>query len=118
VRWRGRPSVRTRLTVWYSAVLLVILVTIGALSYSWLRWSLVRDLDTSLLTVAQVIHDTGYSRGVPPDQRKHEALLRELLGSEFYDQVVQLLDPEGRPYDYDPRSGTVRRAGGFQVARG
>ena len=28
------------------------------------------------------------------------------------------LDPEGRPYDYDPRSGTVRRAGGFQVARG
>ena len=97
MRWRGRPSVRTRLTVWYSAVLLVILVTIGALSYSWLRWSLVRDLDTSLLTVAQVIHDTGYSRGIPPDQRDHEALLRELLGSEFYDQAVQLLDPEGRP---------------------
>jgi heavy metal sensor kinase len=98
VRWRWRPSVRTRLTVWYSALLFVILVTIGALSYSWLRSSLVRDLDTSLLTVAQVIRDTEYSRGGPPDRRDHEALLRELLGPEFYDQFVHLLDPEGRPH--------------------
>ena len=91
-------SVRTRLTVWYSAVLLAIVATIGVLSYSWLRWSLVRDLDASLLTVAQVIHDTGYSRGALPDQRDPEALLRELLGPEFYDTFFHLLDPEGRPY--------------------
>jgi heavy metal sensor kinase len=93
-----RVSVRTRLTVWYSAVLLAIVVTIGVLSYSWLRWSLVRDLDASLLTVAQVIHDTGYSRGALPGQRDPEALLRELLGPEFYDKFFHLLDPEGRPY--------------------
>jgi hypothetical protein len=27
-------------------------------------------------------------------------------------------DPQGQLYDYDPRSGKVSRAGGFQVARG
>jgi two-component system OmpR family sensor kinase len=100
-------SVRTRLTVWYSVVLLAIVLTIGVLSYSWLRWSLARDLDTSLLTVAQVIHDTGYSRGTPPDERDPEAQLRELLGPEFYDKYLQLLDPEGRPHPSAARRRTL-----------
>lgn len=93
----GPLSVRTRLTLWYSAILLGILVVISALSYSVLRWSLYQDLDASLLTVAQVIRDTGYPAeraGVPGDP---EAALRELLGPEFYDKFLQLLDPEGRP---------------------
>jgi tetratricopeptide (TPR) repeat protein len=35
------------------------------------------------------------------------------------DYVAALpLDPQGQPYLYDPRSGEVSRAGGFQVARG
>jgi heavy metal sensor kinase len=99
-------SVRTRLTVWYSAVLLAIVLTIGVLSYSWLRSRLVQDLDVSLLTVAQVIHDTGYSRGALPDQSDHEAMLRELLGPEVYDKFFRLLDPEGRPHG----SASQRRA--------
>ena len=49
--------IRTRLTLWYSAILLGILLVIGSLSYSVLRWSLMQDLDSSLLTVAQVVHD-------------------------------------------------------------
>jgi heavy metal sensor kinase len=96
-------SIRTRLTVWYSVVLLAIVVTIGVLSYSWLRSRLVRDLDASLLTVAQVIHDTGYSRGPSPDRRDPEAVLRELLGPEYYDKFFQLRDPEGRPHVPAPR---------------
>ena len=51
-------AIRTRLTLWYSAILLGILVVIGSLSYSVLRWSLMQDLDASLMTVAQVAHDT------------------------------------------------------------
>ena len=50
--------IRTRLTLWYSAILLGILLVIGALSYSVLRWRLMPDLDSSLMTVAQVVHDT------------------------------------------------------------
>ncbi len=87
-------SVRTRLTLWYSAVLLAIVVTIGALSYSWLRVGLLQDLDASLLTVAQVMKDVDAPARAAGD---HEALLRELLGPELYDKFFQLLDPEGRP---------------------
>ena len=87
-------SIRTRLTLWYSGVLLAILVTISVLSYSWLRLGLLQDLDASLLTVAQVVRDTGSQERAAGDQ---EALLRELLGPELYDKFFQLLDPDGRP---------------------
>jgi heavy metal sensor kinase len=88
-------SIRTKLTLWYSGLLLAILVTIGVLSYSWLSFGLQQDLDASLLTVAQVIKDTGSSGQASGES---EALLRQLLGPELYDKFVQLLDPEGRPH--------------------
>ncbi|HEY7206394.1 MAG TPA: ATP-binding protein [Methylomirabilota bacterium] len=91
---RPALSIRTRLTLWYSGVLLAILVTISVLSYSWLRFGLLQDLDASLLTVAQVVKDTGTQARGAGDQ---EAILRELLGPELYDKFFQLLDPEGRP---------------------
>jgi sensor histidine kinase regulating citrate/malate metabolism len=56
--WRAPLSVRTRLTLWYTAVLLATLVVMSALSYSLLRHSLMVDLDESLLAAGQVISDT------------------------------------------------------------
>jgi heavy metal sensor kinase len=112
-------SIRTRLTLWYSGLLLVILVAIGALSYSWLRRTVHQDLDASLLAVALAIRDTG-----APDRPESEveAVLREMLGPELYDKFFRLLDPEGRPYPLGsrPRGGalplsTVARA---RAARG
>ena len=101
MRGLGLPlSLHTKLTLWYSGVLLAILVAIGVLSYSWLGFGLQQDLDASLLTVAQVIKDTGSSEQGPGES---EALLRQLLGPELYDKFVQLLDPEGRPHG--PREG-------------
>ena len=106
-------SIRTRLTLWYSGLLLVILAAIGALSYSWLRRTVHQDLDASLLAVARAIRDTG-----APDrpEREVEALLREMLGPELYDKFFRLLDPEGRPHtsgspprgDALPLSGPAR----------
>ena len=97
-------SIRTRLTLWYSGLLLVILVAIGALSYSWLRRTVHQDLDASLLAVALAIRDTG-----APDRPESEveAVLREMLGPELYDKFFRLLDPEGRPYPFGsrPRGG-------------
>jgi heavy metal sensor kinase len=86
--------IRTRLTLWYSAILLGILLVIGSLSYSVLRWSLMQDLDSSLMTVAQVVHDT---RSDDADDSDLETILRNLLGPESYERFVQLLDPDGRP---------------------
>jgi heavy metal sensor kinase len=88
------PSIRTRLTLWYSAVLLGILVVVGALSYSVLRWSLMQDLDSSLLTVAQVVHDVRADDESP--ESDVEALLRDLLGPVFYERFIQFLDPDGQ----------------------
>jgi len=88
-------SIRTRLTLWYTAILLSILVVISGLSYSLLRSRLMQDLDASLLAVGLVVRDTGWSGsgaalGVGP-----ESALREILGPEFYDKFFQLVDPEG-----------------------
>ena len=88
------PSIRTRLTLWYSAVLLAILLVVGALSYSVLRWSLMQDLDASLVTVALVIRDIRADDSGEPDV---EAILRELLGPEFYERFFGLRGPDGRP---------------------
>jgi heavy metal sensor kinase len=72
--------------------LLVILLLIGALSYQILAWSLYQDVDASLVTVAQVIRDTGYTRD---GGTAAEAALRDLLGPDFVDKFFQLRDPEG-----------------------
>jgi heavy metal sensor kinase len=87
-------SVRTRLTLWYSGALLAVVVTVGALSYSWLRAGLLQDLDASLLTVGHVVRDTDAVARATGD---HESVLRDLLGPELADKLFQLLDPEGRP---------------------
>jgi heavy metal sensor kinase len=92
-----RPlSLRSRLTIWYSLVLLVILALVGGLSYSLLRTRLLHDVDASLLTVAQAVHSTSpppIDAGAGP----LEQWARELLGPELYDKFFQFSDPEGRP---------------------
>jgi heavy metal sensor kinase len=97
----GPLSIRTRLTLWYSAILLGILLVTSALGYSVLRWSLMQDLDASLLTVAQVLRDTSLSTEGRPSEP--EALLRELLGPEVYDKFFRMLDPEGHPQPWSSR---------------
>jgi two-component system OmpR family sensor kinase len=95
VRWPATPvAVRTRLTLWYTAVLLATLLVITALSYSLVRRSLVVDLDESLLAAAQVISDTTLAPP-PPAGLEPERLLREILGADFYDKVFRLLDSRG-----------------------
>jgi heavy metal sensor kinase len=91
---RAAPlGLHARLTLWYGGVLLVVLVVFGALSYGALRWTLLSDVDSTLLVVAQVVRDTGYPRGAglaDPDAR-----LRALLGPDFFDRFLRFLDPEG-----------------------
>jgi heavy metal sensor kinase len=91
-----RPlSIRSRLTIWYSLILLVILLLVGGLSYSLLRSRLLHDVDASLLTVAQAIQNTT-PPAVEAGRDPTEQALRQFLGAELYDKFFQLLDPEGR----------------------
>jgi heavy metal sensor kinase len=86
-------SLRARLTLWYAGVLLAILVVMSVLSYSVLRWSLLQQVDASLVAVAQIARET--------DERgagiwEVERAIRELLGPGASDQFFKFLDPEGR----------------------
>lgn len=86
-------SIRARLTIWYAGALLAILAVVSALSYSVLRWSLLQQVDASLVTVAQIVRETD-ERGAGGSEV--ERAIRELLGPGFSDQFFQFLDPEGR----------------------
>ncbi len=86
-------SIRARLTIWYTGALLAILAVVSGLSYSVLRWSLLQQVDASLLTVAQIVRETD-ERGA--GRSEVEQAIRELLGPGFADQFFQFLDPEGR----------------------
>jgi heavy metal sensor kinase len=97
-------GLRARLTLWYGGVLLAILLVFGVLSYAALRWTLQRDVDSTLLVVAQVVRDTGYPRGSA--LADPEARLRALLGADFFDRFLQLLDPEGASDPEAPAAGS------------
>ncbi|MBI2202873.1 MAG: HAMP domain-containing protein [Candidatus Rokubacteria bacterium] len=84
-------------------ILLTILLVISALTYSLLRWNLVRDVDASLTTVARVMRDTGYAGAPEPSTAGAEVAVREILGPEFYDKLFQLVDPEGTPGAHSPQ---------------
>jgi heavy metal sensor kinase len=74
----------------------------GVLSYRVLAWSLIWDVDASILAVAEMIRSTGQARtGFLPDPAPEE--LREILGSRLLDTFFQLLDPEGQPRRRSPR---------------
>jgi hypothetical protein len=90
-----RPlSIRRRLTIWYSLILLVILVVVGGLSYSVLRTRLLHDVDASLLTVAQAVQGASPS-AIDAGPGPLEQWVRDLLGPEVYDKLFQFSDPEG-----------------------
>jgi len=97
-------GLRARLTLWYGGVLLAILLVFSSLSYAALRWTLLSDVDSTLLVVAQVVRDTGYPRGsglADPEPR-----LRALLGPDFFDRFLRLLDPEGETDPEIPATGS------------
>jgi heavy metal sensor kinase len=91
-----RLSIRARLTLWYTGVVVVILILVSVASYSVLRWHLFNDLDASLFTVARALHDVRPADPASPFPPDLEPLVRELLGPEFADALPQLLDPQGR----------------------
>ena len=83
-------SIHTRLTLWYAAAMLVILVLISGGSYSLLAWSMAQDVDRSLLTVADVMRDTVHG---PDSVEATERWLREVLDPEH--RLFQLYGPDG-----------------------
>jgi len=100
-RFRGPFSIRTRLTLWYTGLLLVILVVIGGVAYHVLAWSLLQDVDASLMAVAHVVANTGDARRDAFAAFAHDAF-GEILPPELYEKFFQFLDPQGQPGGRSP----------------
>ncbi len=90
-------SIRGRLTLWYTAIVLAILVVVSALAYSLLRWSVLQEVDASLLTVARVVAETGPASPDLDWERDVEALMRDFFGPELSRRFFRFLDPRGVP---------------------
>jgi heavy metal sensor kinase len=93
IRWKPPTSVHTRLTLWYTGVLLIILLVISGFSYWLLALALTRDVDPVLLELAEVVRESVTSgRG---GSGASEAVAE--LDAGFRDQLVQVVDVEGVP---------------------
>ena len=90
-------SIRTRLTLWYTSALLVVLVAASVASYALFRRSVMHDLDASLLLVAQVVRDNGSSATEAVLTPSPEAAAEGIFGPDLLDKFFQLLDPQGAP---------------------
>jgi heavy metal sensor kinase len=111
-------SIRARLTLWYTGVVVLILLLVSVAAYSLLRWHLYNDLDASLFTVAGVVQEAPPADPTAPLPPDLEPLVRGFLGPEFADALMQLLDPEGRlrsralrpalPFSYQARENALR----------
>lgn len=99
-----RPlSTRVRLTLWYTAVLAAVLIAVSAVSYGVLRWSLLRDQDLSLLTVAQALSEAALAQARVGQAVFPDSVLRDLLGPGFADELIQLRSGAGAATLYSPR---------------
>ena len=99
-------SIKTRLALWYTTLLFVILVVISGLSYSLLARALVEDLDRSLLGIAKVIRDAA-----PPGPDATRGMAASVtLDSGFGKQFVQILAANGERAYASPRLEGARLA--------
>jgi heavy metal sensor kinase len=91
-------SVRTRLTLWYTAALAGLLALLGAAALFLLDRGLRANIDATLESLAQAVAQSSrQASGFGPDV---DAALDALLGPSLTRRFFQLLDPSGRP---DPR---------------
>src|SRR5439155_1467048 len=87
---RAPASIHTRLTLWYTSVLLITLLVTSGFSYWLLTLALAQDVDRALLGLAEVIREA-----VAADRAPETA--EAIADSEFRDQFVQVVDAGGAP---------------------
>ena len=106
-----RPrSIGARLTFWYMGLLAATLLILGISAYLLLKYSLQREVDASLNSVASVMVERAQAGA---ELSGIEQLFRRYFGFAPIDPYFEMLDPEGRRRT---RQGTNRRLLLSQVA--
>jgi heavy metal sensor kinase len=91
-----RPrSIQARLTLWYTSLLTITVLILGAIAYGLLGYSLSHDVDTALQGVAQTLAEHSSKGRPPPLPADIDALFRRFLGIFPWDRYVERRDPWG-----------------------
>src|SRR5687768_7979830 len=94
------PSIRARLTWWYTGLLTVTLLLLGGVTYGLMVRSLDRDVDNALRNIAQVLSVQARKEAAAIFPTNIDDVFRRFFGFSPHDRYVQMLDPRGQR---DPR---------------
>jgi heavy metal sensor kinase len=104
-----RPrSIRARLTLWYTGLLTLTILLLGASAYSLLGYSLARDLDRALQGVAVTLAEQPSRSRLPAVSPDIDAIFRRFFGMSPWDRYVERRHPWSDRTPQEPPSGTGR----------
>lgn len=93
-------SIRARLTLWYTVILTVTLLFLGGSAYGLLSYSLSREVDAALNSVARTLTDRAHHANATFFPAEIDEIFRNFFGFSPWDRYFQMFDPMGRR---DPR---------------
>lgn len=88
-------SIRTRLTLWYTSLLTVTLLILGGAAFGLLSYSLSREMDSALDSVAGAIIERDQSRSATFLPSEIDQAFRRFFGFSPMDHYFQMRDPAG-----------------------
>ena len=104
-----RPrSIRARLTLWYTSLLTVTILLLGASAYGLLGYSLARDIDRALQGVAVALSEQPSRSRLPAVAPDIDAIFRRFFGMSPWDRYVERRHPWSDRTPQESPSGTGR----------
>jgi heavy metal sensor kinase len=104
-----RPrSIRARLTLWYTSLLTVTILLLGASAYGLLGYSLARDIDRALQGVAVALSEQPSRSRLPAVSPDIDAIFRRFFGMSPWDRYVERRHPWSDRTPQESPSGTGR----------
>ena len=102
-----RPrSIRARLTLWYTSLLTLTILLLGASAYGLLGYSLARDIDRALQGVAVALSEQPSRSRLPAVAPDIDAIFRRFFGMSPWDRYVERRQPWSDRTPQESPSGT------------
>ncbi|MGA2225770.1 MAG: ATP-binding protein [Syntrophobacteraceae bacterium] len=88
-------SIRTRITIWYTSLLTVTLLILGGAAFGLLSYTLSREMDSALHSVASALIERDLGRSATLLSSEIDQVFRRFFGFSPWDQYFQMRDPSG-----------------------
>ena len=103
-------SIRTRLTIWFTSVLAVILIVFAAASLFFLKYTIRRQTDNNLREISRTFAESiereqtdAESENIAPDERKTAAISEVLDDLRFRNYRIFIFDERGKLFASETR---------------